>query len=114
MLVADAQTRTVCEAIGVSRSSLLRFLAGSIPAITQPGTRRVSPRRIPDHERQAILDVLYSERFADLAVPQIHAQLLDEGQYLCSPSTMYRLLRENAEVRERRSIARHPELLAPE
>ncbi len=58
--------------------------------------------------------MLHSERFVDLAVPQIHAQLLDEGTYLCSESTMYRLLRANAEVRERRRVAKHPEYRKPE
>jgi putative transposase len=100
--------------LGVSRSSLLRRLAGPITALSAQRGRRSMPRRIPDAERQAILDVLHSERFLDLAVPQIHAQLLDEGQYLCSVSTMYRLLRANAEVKERRSIARHPEYKKPE
>ncbi len=65
-------------------------------------------------ERAAVLDVLNSERFADLAAPQVFAQLLDEGVYLCSLSTMYRLLRANDQVRERRKTARHPEYRVPE
>ncbi len=65
-------------------------------------------------ERSTILETLDSERFADLAPPQVHAQLLDEGVYLCSVSTMYRILRANGEVRERRRLARHPEYLKPE
>jgi putative transposase len=113
-LVPEAQTRTVCEALGVSRSSLRRRIAGFTPTTAPEHDRRISPRRIPDAERQGILDMLHSERFLDLAVPQIHAQLLDEGQFFCSVSTMYRLLRANAEVKERRSIARHPEYKKPE
>ncbi len=65
-------------------------------------------------ERANVLDTLNSERFADLAAPQVVAQLLDEGVYLCSLSTMYRLLRENDQVRERRRLARHPEYPVPE
>ena len=61
-----------------------------------------------------MLAVLNSERFADLAPPQVFAQLLDEGVYLCSTSTMYRLLRANAQVRERRRLARHPDYHKPE
>lgn len=61
-----------------------------------------------------MLAVLNSGRFADLAAPQVFAQLLDEGVYLCSTSTMYRLLRANAQVRERRHLARHPEYHKPE
>jgi putative transposase len=83
----------------------------ALPA--EPSRKRML-RRISQVEREVILKVLHSERFVDLAVPQIHAQLLDEGQYLCSISTMYRLLRANAEVKERRSIARHPEYKKPE
>lgn len=113
-LVPEARMRTTCEALGVSRSSLLRRLAD--PSTTLPAEQRQHRmlRRISETERQAILDVLHSERFVDLAVPQIHAQLLDESRYLCSVSTMYRLLRANAEVKERRSIARHPEYKKPE
>ena len=65
-------------------------------------------------ERAAVIDALNSDRFADLAPPQVFTQLLDEGVYLCSVSTMYRLLRANAQVRERRQIARHPEYPKPE
>jgi putative transposase len=61
-----------------------------------------------------ILETLDSARFADLAPGQVHAQLLDEGLYLCSVSTMYRLLRANGEVCERRRLARHPEYQKPE
>ncbi len=65
-------------------------------------------------ERSTILETLDSKRFADLAAPQVHAQLLDDGVYLCSVSTMYRILRANGEVRERRHLARHPEYRKPE
>src|SRR5580658_57848 len=106
--------RTVCEALNVSRSSLRRRLSGSMTTTTGKCGARRNSRRIPDAERQVILDVLHSDRFADLAIPQIHAQLLDEGRYLCSISTMYRLLRANAEVKERRLLARHPVYAKPE
>jgi len=52
--------------------------------------------------------VLTSDRFVDLAPLQIYAQLLDEGIYLCSVSTMYRVLAENTLVADRRRLARHP------
>jgi putative transposase len=72
------------------------------------------PRQLSQAERDTVLALLYSDRFADLAVPQVFAQLLDEGRYLCSESTMYRLLRANAEVKERRRLAQHPEYRKPE
>jgi len=62
-----------------------------------------------------VVDVLNSERFCDLAPAQVWARLLDEdATYLCSISTMYRLLRQRHEVRERRRIARHPAHVKPE
>ena len=65
-------------------------------------------------EQQAILDVLHSDRFADLAPAEVWATLLDEGVYLGSQSTFYRLLRQAGEVRERRAQATHPAKVKPE
>jgi putative transposase len=69
---------------------------------------------LPEPERQTVLSVLNSERFADLAPRQVYATLLDEGLYLSSVRTMYRILEENGEVRERRDQLRHPEYKKPE
>jgi len=65
-------------------------------------------------ERQAVLDVLHSDRFVDLAPAQIWAQLLEENKYLCSVRTMYRILAAHAELRERRNQLRHPTYAKPE
>jgi putative transposase len=61
-----------------------------------------------------VLDHLNSERFADAAVPQVHATLLDEGRYFCSQRTMYRILDREGQVRERRDQLRHPSYVRPE
>ena len=61
-----------------------------------------------------MLAILRSAEFADKAPPQAYAVLLDQGVYLCSISTMYRLLRESSEVRERRDLIRHPVYTKPE
>ncbi len=61
-----------------------------------------------------MLDVLHEPRFVDLAPAEVYATLLDEGRYLCSERTMYRILAENCEVRERRDVARHTHYAAPE
>jgi len=61
-----------------------------------------------------VLDALHEARFADQAPAEVYAALLDEGRYLCSERTMYRVLAENAEVRERRNQLRHPTYKAPE
>ena len=65
-------------------------------------------------ERQAVLDVLHSERFIDQSPAEVHATLLEEQRYLCAPRTMYRVLAAAKEVRERRAQARHPGYAAPE
>ena len=80
-------------------------------------SRRHSPRALSEEERAQIREVLNSERFADCSPREVYATLLDEGRYLCSWPTMYRILREANEVRRRRDQARQgsyskPELLA--
>ena len=79
-----------------------------------PAPRPPSPRAITDEEADTIIEVLNGERFCDQAPAQIWAELLDEGTYLASTSTMYRLLRDRAQVRERRAQARRPAHLKPE
>lgn len=79
-----------------------------------PKERRGQPRALRDEERKAVLDELRSERFADLAPAQVWANLLEEGKYLCSVRTMYRILHAHSEVRERRNQLRHPTYKKPE
>ncbi len=102
-----------CRALGVARASLYRQRRTPAP----PPRPRPSPARaLTAPERQAVLDLLHSERFVDQAPAEVYATLLDEGTYHCSSRTMYRLLAEAQEVRERRNQLRHvapkPELLA--
>ncbi|MFX8704314.1 IS3 family transposase, partial [Acinetobacter baumannii] len=72
------------------------------------------PRALSGGERDRVLDLLHGDRFVDAAPAQVYATLLDEGQYLCSVRTMYRLLAANDEVRERRQQCRHPTYSKPE
>ncbi len=92
-------------------------------AIRRTGTTTVRPgavagltpaNKLTVSERRRVLEVLDSDRFVDLAPLQVYAQLLDEGVYLCSVSTMYRILREHRQVKERRRLARHPAKVCPE
>ena len=76
--------------------------------------RRPSPRALTADEQRTVLARLYEPRFVDLAPAEVYATLLDEGAYLCSVRTMYRLLARRAEVRERRDQLRHPRFAAPE
>jgi putative transposase len=112
-LAQGYRERTICEALEVSRSTLRRRLHGTSERPQVP-RRPHSHRALSAEERAGVLAVLHSERFADRAPAAIHAILLDDGVYLCSVSTMYRLLRASDEVRERRRVARHPEYRKPE
>jgi len=112
-LAQEVGTARACRALGVPRASLYRQRRTSTP----PARPRPSPARaLTAPERQAVLDLLHSERFVDQAPTEVYATLLDAGVYHCSPRTMYRLLAETQEVRERRNQLRHvapkPELLA--
>ena len=99
-----------CAALGLPRATYYRRRR---PARAAP-PRRPSPRALGGAERAAVLEQLHTPRFVDLAPGEVYATLLDEGQYLCSERTMYRLLAEHHEVRERRNQLRHPHYAAPE
>jgi putative transposase len=81
---------------------------------TPAKVRPRSSRALRSAEVEAIVEVLNSERFCDKAPAEVWATLLDEGTYLASISTMYRILRERNQVRERRRVARHLPLVKPE
>ena len=99
-----------CRALSVSRATVYRRRRD--PMVNHP--RRPSPRRLSDEERRDTLDVLHSERFVDKAPGEIVATLLDEETYHCSERTMYRILEDEDEVRERRNQLRHPSYEKPE
>jgi putative transposase len=101
-----------CRCLGVPRASLYRRLN---PRPAGPRPPRPAPdRTLSSEERRQVLDVLHSERFVDQAPAAVFYALLDEGVYLCSIRTMYRILREHEEVRERRDQLRHPNYRKPE
>jgi len=101
-----------CRALGVSRATAYRHRSPGPPAV--PRARRRSPLALSDTERSAILAELHAERFVDASPAAVYATLLDEGTYLASERTMYRILAANQEVRERRAQLRHPAYAAPE
>ncbi|WAX81680.1 IS3 family transposase [Streptomyces sp. KMM 9044] len=103
-----------CAALGVSRATYYRHHRRSPAPVRPRAELRPHPRSLSAAEREEVLDVLHSEEFADMAPGEIHAVLLDRGTYLCSESTMYRLLRGHGEVRERRRQATHPPRKKPE
>jgi putative transposase len=115
---------TACQAVAVSRATWYRRQRPAHQGAASqapPGTAAVAaktpsaaPLALQPAERQAVLDYLQCERFMDQSPRQVWACLLDEGVYLCSLSTMYRLLRQEDAVRERRRQRRHPVYKAPE
>ncbi|MCU7889475.1 MAG: IS3 family transposase [Candidatus Thiodiazotropha sp. (ex Lucinoma aequizonata)] len=102
-----------CEALCVNRACFYRRRRAQL----HPPEQRIRPRpplALASSERQEVLDTLHSERFVDQAPPVIYATLLDESRYLCSVRTMYRILAQENEVRERRNQRRHPHYTKPE
>ena len=102
--------RRACEVLGVSRARWYR--ARQTPAELRPRPR--PPLALGLHEQQQVLAVLHSERFVDQAPRAIYAILLEEGCYLASVRTFYRLLASRGESRERRAQRRHPSYARPE
>jgi len=98
-----------CSALGVARATYYRRQAPRHPHVRNPPPRALSPE-----EKKDVLAVLHEPRFADLAPAEVYATLLDEGRHLCSVRTMYRVLEENQEVRERRNQLRHPNHAVPQ
>lgn len=80
----------------------------------QAAPRPTPARALSPEERQAVLGQLNSDRFSDASPRQVYAKLLDEGEYLCSVRTMYRVLAENQSTRERRNQLKHPNYHKPE
>jgi putative transposase len=112
-LATQVPLAPACAALGTSRATYYRRqLAGTVPP--QPMIRPTSPRALTSAERQTVLDTLHGERFVDRAPAEVYATLLDEATYLCSIRTMYRILHDAQEVRERRNQLRHPSYRKPE
>jgi putative transposase len=112
-LAGDAGRAAACRALGVPRASLYRY-AGRGEVVVPPAPRPTPARALAPAERQRVLDHLHSERFQDQAPGEIFATLLDEGAYVCSIRTMYRILEQEDQLRERRNQLRHPQYQKPE
>lgn len=111
-LAGDTGTQAACHALGYPRSSYYR--QQQVKPAQAPQARKPSPRALSAAERAQVRHVLNSDRFADSSPRQVYGTLLDEETYLCSVSTMYRILRDHDEVRERRNQKRHPAYKKPE
>jgi putative transposase len=114
-LAPTVGTSAACVALGVSRAGVYRRRRPKVERAQRGGG--MQPRALTSGERAAVLTALHLPRFVDHAPSQVYATLLDEGTYLASQRTMYRILSANSEVRERRDqlcrpAYRKPELLA--
>jgi len=112
VLAPEVGMARACRVLGVARATAYRHRDPKPPRFSRP--RRPPPLALSDEERGAVLAELHSERFADASPAAVYATLLDEGMYLASERTMYRLLAAAAEVRERRNQLRHPAYAKPE
>lgn len=109
-LASKIGVKSACEALNVPRSQVYR---------AREPKKVIQARPTPSHalstaEKAKVREILNSERFMDQAPRQVYASLLDEGTYLCHWRTMYRILSEHDEVRERRLIRHHPVYKKPE
>lgn len=107
--------KAACEALLVPRATFYRRQSSRSCLESSPSHRPAPPLALSSDERQTVIDVLHSDQFCDDAPHQVYAKLLDEGRYLCSISTMYRILgSEHGCVKERRKQVQHPNYVKPE
>jgi putative transposase len=111
-LKAVTSTRRACELLGKPRATHYRQQTPRVHGPPRP--RPAPPNKLSEAERQHVLAVLRSPEYCDLAPAQVWARLLDDNIYLCSISTMYRLLAAAGETRERRRQRTHPAKKKPE
>ena len=103
-----------CQALKVPRASLYRARRVVEPKQQSSEKPTTAPRSLSQAEQTEVRQILNSERFQDSAPREVYATLLDEGHYLCSWRTMYRILDEHDEVCERRNQLSHPKYVKPE
>ncbi len=111
---AKVPTTQACGLVGRARATHYRHARGPVHG---PRPARVVPdngQALSDGERAAVLTLINSPAYGDLSIGQIWARELDEGRYLCSPSSMYRIARAAGQSRERRRQATHPATVKPE
>jgi putative transposase len=121
-----APVRTVLLALGLSRAAYYRRQRrqrrkqpkqpkqGAVPVVRNKRACPVPARRLSEEEREAVCQTLYSERFTDRTPAEVYAALLDEGVYLCSVRTMYRILAEEGASKRRTRERKHGQFARPE
>jgi putative transposase len=105
----DVGIRTACNALNISHAGFYRWRTPQ-----EKAARPQPPLALSSHERRDVLALLHGERFVDKAPREIYATLLDEKRYLCSIRTMYRILTQEDELKERRRQVSRPHYTKPE
>jgi putative transposase len=113
-LVPLVGTKAACAAVGRPRATHYRHHRHSPPPPRRDRVQAPQPRALSAVERKEVLRVLHDAEHVDEAPATVYAKLLDQGVYLCSVPTMYRILRAEGEVTERRRQASHPPATKPE
>jgi len=107
--------KPACEALQIPRATMYRYMDKTSRPSKPDISRPKPPLALSDRERETVIDVLHGQRFRDMAPRPVYVTLLDEGQYLCSPRTMYRILAgEHGDVKERRRQVQRPSYSKPE
>jgi putative transposase len=104
----------VCAGLGVSRASYYRKQKSKQDLKPKPKPKVKPARSLTQAEQEQVLEVLHSERFVDQSPAEVYATLLDEGTFLCSIRTLYRILAQSGEVKERRNQLQRPNYQKPE
>jgi len=112
-LAQEINVRQACAALTISSAGFYRWRSRQ-KSVPRENRRPAPPLALSKKEERTILEILHEERFVDMAPPDIYSKLLDEGIYLCSVRTMYRILEKHDEVRERRNQLAHPQYQKPE
>jgi putative transposase len=113
-LANDVGVRKACDVLAVPRASFYRHRQRQAEPAREATVRRSSPRALTAAERAEVRETLYRDQFMDKSPYQVYASLLDDGQYLCSVRTMYRILGEDKTAVERRNQLKHPNYQKPE
>ncbi len=121
VLCPTTGVQTACRVLGMPRATFYRRQTAQLTTATESGAGEVAPclraphpRALSQGERQSVLEILHSDRFVDTAPAGVYATLLDEGRFLASERTMYRLLAQAGESGDRRHQRVHPPYQKPE
>ena len=111
---AAVPIKRACVLVGRARATHYRHARGPVHGPRQARAVPANGQALSDTERAAVLTLINTPGYADLSIGQIWARELDEGRYLCSASSMYRIARRAGQTRERRRQATHPATVKPE